>query len=103
MSGPTHAFVVYLNLIEKYPERFLTGTDFVSSVAGPELYPGLKKYNKNPTGCIKDEANYRRQVTDTSAINIFFKDDLFRKVVLGENFFRLIGLEYTFVAPKMCS
>ena len=102
LTGPTYAFVVYLNLIEKFPDRFVTGTDFVSSMGEPDLYPGLKKFKFPPSGCMKDEANHRRQVTDTSAVNIFFNDDVFRKVVLGENYFKLTGLAREYAAPEVC-
>ena len=102
LNGPTHASVVYLKLIEDYPERWLTGTDFVSSMSPPEEYPGLKQFKEKPSGCMKDEANHARQVTDTSAINIFFNDEVFKKVVLGENYFKLTGLSQQFVAPEVC-
>jgi hypothetical protein len=68
----------------------------------PEDYPGMKTFKWPPGGCMKDEANHRRQVTDTSAVNIFFDNDVFRKVVLGENYFKLTGLDTEFVAPKVC-
>ena len=103
LNGPTYAFVIYLELFEKYPERFLTGTDFVSSMGEPDEYPGLPTFKKIPTGCMKDEANHKRQVTDTSALNIFFNDEAFRKIVLGENYFKLTGLDSEFAAPKMCN
>ena len=66
------------------------------------LYPGLEQFVKSPKGCIKTETNYNRQVTDTSAINVFFSDKAFRKIVLGENYFKLTGLDSEFVAPEMC-
>ncbi|CAL4182177.1 unnamed protein product, partial [Meganyctiphanes norvegica] len=99
LSGPTHALAIYLDLINKYPERFLSGTDFVASMGEPDEYPGLKK---NPTGCMKDKANHARQVTDTSSINIFLEDTAFKKIVLGENFFKITGLDRDFQAPQIC-
>ena len=102
LTGPTYAFTVYLDLFQKFPDRFLTGTDFVSSMGEPEDYPGMKQFKEVPTGCMKDEANHRRQVTDTSAVNIFFDDDTFKKIVLGENFFKLTGLDKQFKAPDVC-
>ena len=102
LTGPTHSLVIYLRLIEDYPERWLTGTDFVASMSPPEEYPGLQRFKEKPTGCMKDEANHARQVTDTSAINIFFNDEVFKKVVLGENYFKLTGLSQQFVAPEVC-
>ena len=102
LQGPTYAFVVYLELIKKFPDRFLTGTDFVSSMGDPKEYPGLKQFKYPPSGCMKDEENHRRQVTDTSAVNIFFDNTVFRKVVLGENYFKLTGLDKDFKAPQVC-
>lgn len=40
LKGPTYAFVIYLDLIETFPDKFITGTDFVASMADPEHYPG---------------------------------------------------------------
>ena len=102
LTGPTYAFTIYLDLFKKFPDRFLTGTDFVSSMGEPEDFPGMKRFKEVPTGCMKDEANHRRQVTDTSAVNIFFDDDTFKKVVLGENYFKLTGLDKQFAAPDVC-
>ena len=68
----------------------------------PQEYPGLRKYKATPTGCMKDEANHARQVTDTSSINIFLDDESFRKIVLGENYFRLTGLDSEYQAPYVC-
>lgn len=99
LSGPTHALAIYLDLINKYPDRFITGTDFVASMGEPDEFPGLKE---NPTGCMKDKANHARQVTDTSSINIFLEDEAFRKVVLGENYFKLTGLDSQYAPPPVC-
>ena len=103
LNGPTYAFVIYLELFEKFPERFLTGTDFVSSMGTPDEYPGLKEFKFPPSGCMKDEANHKRQVTDNSALNIFLNDNAFRKIVLGENYFKLTGLDSEFAAPQVCN
>ena len=89
-------------MIKKFPDRFLTGTDFVSSMGEPEEYPGMKRFKEVPTGCMKDKANHKRQVTDTSAVNIFFDNNVFRKVVLGENYFKLTGLDTEYSPPEMC-
>jgi len=99
LSGPTHALAIYLDLMNKYPDRFLTGTDFVASMGEPDEYPGLKT---KPSGCLKDKANHARQVTDTSSINIFLEDEPFKKIVMGENFFKLTGLDKTYAAPPLC-
>ena len=103
LTGPTYAFVVYLEMFSAYSDRFITGTDFVSSMGDPSEYPGLKSFKDPPSGCLKDKANHKRQVTDTSAVNIFFKDDVFRKIVLGENYFKLTGLDREFAAPQVCT
>jgi len=102
LNGPTYAFAIYLDSFEKYPERFITGTDFVSSMGEPDKYPGMQKFKFPPSGCMKDEANHKRQVTDTSAINPFLSDNAFRKIVLGENYFKMTGLDSEFQAPKVC-
>ena len=102
LTGPTHTSVVYSKLIEHYTEKWMTGADFEYPMSPPEEYPGLQRFKEKPTGCMKDEANHARQVTDTSAINIFFNDEVFKKVVLGENYFKLTGLSQQFVAPEVC-
>ena len=86
------------------PFRFITGTDFVSSLGQPAEYPGLKE---KPNGCMKDKAGHARQVrhdsywrcsrhhlplqvTDTSAINMFLNDEAFANIVLGGNYFKIL-------------
>lgn len=98
VTGPTYAMAIYLQLFHEYADRFLTGTDFVASLGPKEQYPG--QLGKN--GCMKDVANHARQLTDTSSINMFFEDEAFRKIVLGENFFRITGLGDSFAAPPVC-
>jgi len=98
ISGPSHSMAVYLELFHEFPDRFLTGTDFVASYGPKADYPGT--LNKN--GCVKDVPNHARQLTDTSSINMFFQDEAFRKIVLGENFFRLTGLSDIYAAPPVC-
>ena len=98
LTGPTYAFVVFLELIEKYPDRFITGTNFVSSVERCLTKADHQKNYQNTA----EETDYKRQVTDTSALNVFFKDDLFKKIVLGENYFKLTGLKEKFSAPRLC-
>ena len=71
-------------------------------MGNPSEYPGLRKYKATPTGCMKDEANHARQVTDTSSINIFLDDESFRKIVLGENYFKLTGMDDVYAAPYVC-
>ena len=79
--------------------RFVTGTDFVSSLGTPEAYPGLKE---KPNGCMKDKANHARQQTDTSTFNMFLNDEAFQKIVLGENYFRINRLTNAFKPPPVC-
>ena len=98
VTGPTHSMAIYLELFHEYPDRFLTGTDFVASLGQKHLYPGTMKKN----GCMKDIPNHARQLTDTSSINMFFDDDTFRKIVLGENFFRITQLDDVYAAPPVC-
>jgi len=98
VSGPSYSMAIYLELFHEFPDRFLTGTDFVASFGKKSNFPGTK--NKN--GCVKDVPNHARQLTDTSSINMFLDDESFRKIVLGENFFRLTGLSDIYAAPPVC-
>jgi len=99
ITGPTHAMAIYLELFHTHSDRFVTGTDFVSSLGAPNSYPGLKKVG---TGCMKDKKNHARQVTDTGAINMFFNDEAFRNIVLGGNYFRITKLTEMFAPPPVC-
>ena len=81
---------------------FISGSDFVSSMGQPSLYGGLRAYKNPASGCMKTEDNHARQVTDTGSINIFLDDESFRKIVLGENYFRLTGLDSTYAPPPVC-
>jgi len=99
VTGPTHAMAIYLEMFHKHPDRFITGTDFVNSLGPPADFPGLKE---KPNGCMKDKANHARQVTDTSAINMFFGDEAFRKIVLGENYFNILNISHLFQPPPVC-
>jgi len=99
VNGPSHAMAIYLEMFHKYPTRFVTGTDFVSSLGTPEAYPGLKE---KPNGCMKDKANHARQQTDTSTFNMFLNDEAFQKIVLGGNYFRINRLTNAFKPPPVC-
>jgi len=101
VTGPTHAMAIYLEMFHEHPKRFITGTDFVSSIGPGNEYPGLKDLDK-ANGCVKDKANHARQVTDTSAINMFLEDEAFSLIVLGGNYFRILRLEETFAPPPVC-
>ena len=42
-------------------------------------------------------------ILDTSAMNIFLNDESFRKIVLGENYFKITGMDKQgYRAPEMC-
>lgn len=99
ITGPTHAMAIYLELFHSYVDRFLTGTDFVSSLGQANQYPGLLEVGR---GCMKTKKNHARQVTDTGAINMFLNDEAFQKIVLGGNYFKINRLEDTFVPPPVC-
>ena len=96
--GPTHAMAIYLEMFHHYADRFVTGTDFVSSFGPKEQYPGTKPGN----GCVKDKKNHARQVTDTSTFAMFLNDEAFQKIVLGSNYFRINRLQHTFTPPPVC-
>ena len=73
------AYVPFLNA---YSERILPGTDFLASRD-------------------KDLAVYREELEVTGRIHRHLDDDAFRNIALGENYFRLLGLEYQ--APRVCA
>ncbi|CAL1160214.1 unnamed protein product [Cladocopium goreaui] len=73
---------LYVNLINKYPDRFLSGSDHVASEE-------------------KTENTYRQEIKKTSAIFLNLSDVAFRNIALGQNYFNLTGLNFT--APKVCS
>ena len=98
VSGPTHAMAIYLEMFHELSDRFVTGTDFVSSFGSGQDYPGINKRK----GCVKDKKNHARQVTDTSSINMFLNDEAFQKIVLGGNYFRITRLQETFKPPPVC-
>lgn len=72
---------MYVNLINQYPDRFLSGSDHVASIE-------------------KTEDKYRKEVNKTSAIYKDLNDVAFRNIALGQNYFKTIGLNFT--APKIC-
>ena len=77
-EGPA-AYVPFLNA---YSDRILPGTDFLASRE-------------------KDLAIYREELEVTGRIHRYLDDDAFRNIALGENYFRLLGLEYE--APRICA
>lgn len=106
LTGPNYKLVLLLDLIHRYPSRFLTGTDFVASYGEPEDYPGYDPLTGLPLhgpGCKKDPANHAFQLTDTSAMNMFLEEEAFRRVVLGQNYFEIMGLTGVYQPPPLCS
>ena len=72
---------LYVGFLNEYSDRILPGTDFLASSN-------------------KDFEVYREELAVTSRILAFLDDEAFRNIALGENYFRLLGLEY--VAPRVC-
>ena len=73
---------LYVPFLNEYSERFLPGTDFVAS--------GNKSFEV-----------YRKELHATSRINRYLDDNAFRNIALGQNYFRLLGLDYR--APPVCT
>jgi hypothetical protein len=71
----------YVALINRWPNRFLPGTDFVAAIN-------------------KTEFVYRQELAITSRILMDVNDQAFRQIALGQNFFELSGLPT--VAPQVC-
>ena len=71
----------YVPFLNEYSERILPGTDFVAS--------GNKTFEV-----------YREELETTSRIIRHLDDTAFRNIALGENYFRLLGLD--FEAPTVC-
>ena len=73
---------LYVSFLNDYSERFLPGTDFLASSD-------------------KDIDVYRTELQITSRILSGLNDHAFRNIALGQNYFRLLGLDYT--APPVCA
>lgn len=71
----------YVSFLNRYSERMLPGTDFLASAD-------------------KDFDVYRTELEITSRIFRYLSDEAFRNIALGQNYFRLLGLD--FVAPQIC-
>jgi hypothetical protein len=71
----------YVDLMNKHPTRFLTGTDFVASI------------NKN-------EKIYKKELTITSKILQSLNNYAYRRIALGQNYLDLIRSKYK--APRLC-
>jgi hypothetical protein len=72
---------LYVSLFNRWPRRFIPGTDFVAAAG-------------------KSEAVYREELVVTSAVLGKVNAEAFRRIALGQNFFELAGLEA--VAPPIC-
>ena len=72
---------LYVAFLNEYSERILPGTDFLASSN-------------------KDFDIYKGELEATSRILRYLDDEAFRNIALGENYFRLLGLDYE--APPVC-
>ncbi|MGW1200736.1 amidohydrolase family protein [Streptomyces sp. NPDC002536] len=71
----------YAAFLDRYPTRAIPGTDFVASAN-------------------KDYKVYEEELEVTSRINKALGDEAFRDIALGENYFRLLGINEA--APRVC-
>ena len=72
---------LYVPFLNDYSERVLPGTDFLASAG-------------------KTFEVYRTELQVTSRVNRYLNDTAFRNIALGQNYFRLLGLDY--VSPPVC-
>ena len=72
---------LYVDFLNEYSTRILPGTDFLASSN-------------------KDFEVYREELKVNSRILALLSDEAFRNIALGENYFRLLELEYR--APRVC-
>lgn len=72
----------YVAFFNQYSTRILPGTDFVAARE-------------------KNFDVYKKELEITSRIFKYVNDEAFRNIVLGENYFRLMGLE-KYRAPQIC-
>ena len=72
---------LYVAFLNSYSNRILPGTDFVAS--------------RNKTFKV-----YKEELYVTSQINKYLNDEAFRNIALGNNYFRLLSLNYK--APPIC-
>ena len=75
------ARAAYIPFLNRFSERVLPGTDFLASRD-------------------KSFSVYRTELEVTSRILRHLDDTAFRNIALGQNYFRLLGLDYT--APRVC-
>ena len=72
---------IFVKFFNEYSTRILPGSDFVAA--------GTKDFDR-----------YAHELEVTSRALRFLDDEAFRNVALGENYFRLLGLDYR--APPIC-
>ncbi|CAE8722809.1 unnamed protein product [Polarella glacialis] len=72
----------YVSLFNKYPTRFIPGSDHVAAAS-------------------KTEEGWHAELERTNDIYRSLSDDAFRRIALGQNYIELLGLKYT--APQLCS
>lgn len=70
-----------VSLLNKYPDRFIAGTDFVAALS-------------------KNQTQYAYELQKTGAPFQFASHEAFRKVALGQNWFELLNLPMR--APTIC-
>ena len=75
------ARTLYVDFLNQYSERILPGTDFVAS--------------RN-----KQFEVYKEELDVTGSIHQYLDDQAFRNIALGNNYFRVLGLNYQ--APPIC-
>ena len=80
-SSP-EARALYVPFLNEYSERILPGTDFLASRD-------------------KSFEVYRTELQVTSRIIRYLDNNAFRNIALGQNYFRLLGLDY--MAPQVCT
>ena len=73
---------LYVDFFNQYSRRILPGSDFVASAN--QTYKSFKAH-----------------VKDNSNINRYLDDNAFRNIVLGQNYIRLLDLNYR--APTICA
>jgi hypothetical protein len=71
---------LYVDFINHYSNRILPGTDFVAAIN-------------------KDTDSYEKELKVNSRINQYLDDEAFRNIVLGNNYFKLLNLDYE--SPKI--
>ena len=71
----------FIDLFNAYPTRILNGSDFVAASEKPF-------------------EQYWKELEITSRVNRRLNDEAFRNIALGENYFRLLNLDYA--APPVC-